>query len=798
MYDTLSLKSIVTIAENIRVNDLKKELLKNANWYSTVCTMLELYNGSKYLEKLSNYPAALQYLMLSDSDYCDQLLATDICENYYSKQMLLNVLECFDDINKKLTVNELYDFCISVSNTEFYTCLHNEFLRRLIGEYSETKNLIIINNMIHILKVVDPTMIISYLDNMTDEVRQALTSKYFSKFDIKEAKDLEAIASLCNDYADDLNRLCEEYYLYNFPNWMVTTKNPIVRLLNTLDNISTHFDEEIDDWIEFYINNIVERDIFEQEQLSNTIESLDYEDFITLCCNDTYFMAYVVDKELFYLLKHATEYLEDIDTWTLVKDMIEYGNSTFLKKLFYLVAEGESISDRSSICRKDIYEEYLDYDQLTVDDIRELNSLKVSDYELPHREYKIEFIEFKRLMLLPISYIKLAAHLEEFSGEKRTTLLQRLFEVSALTGIRADEDIRRVADLLKQKDLIEMYEKCSCKKFVGLNRFVKLLIHVDYKLIQQIKDEMDLEFLTYAKPEYEEGILLKDLEKEYLYGNRNSIRLQWMFHNSRRDINQDNLRYLCLTSYGENICNFLLDKNIKTGSKEFLKSMLASFVYDRYYENRYGNNALGRVLAYKIPESIEAAWCGNYERILDEYTISETDSFLDILSYGSAPIENSYNFAHGVARDCLVSLCESNRKIINVYRKEKLLAQGQVILTRLIRKDRCGLAIESNYVDSSEYRFVLVLDQVYYNGSIDSNEKEVCQKLLNGYVMNRSRQISAQGITCLDADENFKVLQVNMFIPLTRCGRQKINLLQSFPFDVLSEGTSVSHKVAVY
>lgn len=507
--------------------------------------------------------------------------------------------------------------------------------------------------------------------------------------------------------------------------------------------------------------------------------------------SNTELLKVIKDNLLFYSvlnggsLNSATKTLSLWCPECIKAELLSYAIKNNKEKFVNLLIDNGSVTlnlpENSLLLDKKIFSEIIDVNTLTADDLKAFCSM-TTDWE------KYTFIKTPlsvatlRLLYKHNTYtVEIANRLDPEVCYER---LQELLNLDTLFAIKSINNYDALTSILNKESLHDFCGEQGLR--VPEFTVVKLILAgVSLSVIKQMKNENDavfaLENLDFVKGD----VLLEDAKENFF---RNNKYFKYLVEQLKLiDYPEETALNFCTSGTAKYVYEFLINKQGIVGKKQekVLRCILDAALNNNYFSMKYSTGDLAKEIDYPITEQQAFNWSSNNNMTLavndDKYTAYEADNMKEIFKIGEFPSGNVLNYKNGRYRDTLVSLFDSNKKIVAVKKNNHVVMKAIIMLTKKVDSDSVEPAsISMKDCDQSNEDLVILVDSIF-ESNLSVMDYNNCLIVLAQLLNKKSRIMHCSLLFAEETLEHNKVLSTksvspSLFVSLSKNGKQ---LMQS-------------------
>lgn len=459
----------------------------------------------------------------------------------------------------------------------------------------------------------------------------------------------------------------------------------------------------------------------------------------------------------------------------------------------------------SLLFQKEFYERYVNINGLSLNNLKDCKILTGPPLVLPVGTYTFE--EVKALHGMPREYAELYGFLTIGKIDTKLLTVRQLAKRSLLKDI--DKDLfSGLARLLDVKTIYGYLEQdfahiSSCT----VHDCVQILANYDVlsKFVPEIKDRQEVSYLARNKEKARKYTSLKEFKNDIC-----SQDSSWELLREKMDFTEEFLQdkqeaiYQFLLREGASMATTYHDKLSDTKQEQFAR-IIKALLAGSYNTLKYYDDDLFREIDFRVTQEQKDIWCRNTRLEDGAYTAAECDDFYDTMQIGAKPYQTCLYYDGGAWAECLLSCFDSNKKVVNVYKEDTVVARALVRLTK-------GSYSPPDKADNSSLTFidieqpapkkqqkkeeclVLFLERSYTAG-LSPAEVELAESLIIRLCEKRARELGALLVlsASYNASDKYILTKLYLFVSKSKGGSQYMDSL-SGSASVQDEGSYRSNR----
>lgn len=436
-----------------------------------------------------------------------------------------------------------------------------------------------------------------------------------------------------------------------------------------------------------------------------------------------------------------------IDQWRgdYMEELIIYAIS-HKKKAFLLLIQNNkevfmSLPYTSVLFRADFYSHIVNINTMNERNLKQCSKIVNCHKNFLELFYdkQCTFEEFAVLSKEPWEYAKVYFLLQIPRVDERLNVIREVIHKSCL---RYGMDFKPIAEQLSVHPLSYWMQK-TLAGIDGLDAEVTIRILENYKKIGHLtKDVRNVVEARYIVCNIQKCQQYKDMEsirEEILRENKEWLGLQEKFCFSPEFIqeNEERIRNFIFDDGAYIMWTYLEQMQQKA---EELRRLVYAELAGRFREVKYFGNDLEKELDYPVSDFEENVWMENLWEEQNELRVWEEDGLLPVMRIGEVPYHTCLSYKNGMYKDCLLACHDSNKKILYLSLKGKIVLRAAIRLTKGFPGRECqdketpqlefadlSNIRKENSQPQKEEQLVLFLEKAYMAGLPENMQKSAME-----------------------------------------------------------------------
>lgn len=300
------------------------------------------------------------------------------------------------------------------------------------------------------------------------------------------------------------------------------------------------------------------------------------------------------------------------------------------------------------------------------------------------------FQEFAILYDMSAEYAKLYFLLEIPRVDDRIRVIREIIHAGCL---KKGMDLAPIAGQLSVRPFSQWMQKIF-SHIEGLEPEVGLRLLENYDrighLVQDVRTAAEARYITCSKKEllcHPEG--RRTLEDQDMEGIREAVlreNPEWLKLRDEFQLtdefiaeNEARIRSFIFNDGAHIIWTYLQQMRYKS---EELRRLVYAELTGRFRELKYFGNDLEKELDYPVSELDKNVWMKNLREEKGDLWIWEEDGLLPVMRIGEVPRETCLSYKTGVYKECLLACHDSNKKVLYLSWKGKIVLRAAIRLTK--------------------------------------------------------------------------------------------------------------------
>lgn len=803
----LSLNNKIKIIHNYKLldldlNSIKKDLsveelsiLLDSNLKNKDIELPLIYQKALVKQGLFNWQSNLKsknILVLSILLCIDKSLKLN-CLNKDNLKLIHIPVRCFksylENINKTYKSKFYgcsFEFIINDKSFDAYKISYL-IINLLQMDINKSKFLMLFNCCYSLQE--NPTLdFLNRLNKLDTNIIEAL--KYFEYSTENDIKNILELLSK-DDTNEFLMYLAKQQYISRYSDNIFKIENDkfkdkliIVNKLENLLNVES-LKNVITCFVELYFQlNLMKKFLYNIENSDSS------------CLTPANFYSILLNDSRFKELKNST-YINNLINYSiinrkkaflkLVSNNINIINTSYKEKLIFnpIFCKIVNINSLNNTDLIYVTQDFVRQDILSMISDKISTSITLNEFKLLE---EVSYIESCKNLInlyfsLDLSIDNKITTFKEIKNIKDSKILfSQLNDISSLVKCL---NIKKLSDWINDYSYINGIDSKIC--WLILVNKVKL-----DKYLPDIRESYEIEFLlrndvlNYTLNRLKSNILTIDKDCKELFQLLN-------LPEGFKKTYENNIAKFCLKNLSTLSLIYYKNSSLSKVQKEnFLKIIKAELAGKLKYVKYYANSIEEELLVSNMDNNTKSCWIFNYESSSknSEFFAKECDDYYSTMSVGVYPTRTCLSYINGEYSQCLLSNFDSNKKIIYVYYKSKIV--GRAIL-RFSKTCENKMGKSLRFIDIVEDNIEKETDMKNNEKLILFLEKAYIGNISNVYYNRVMSEIIAlsllkaknMGVTCLisnyyrDAlDDQYYKKASNIFITRSKNGKQYLDSLQ--------------------
>ena len=351
-------------------------------------------------------------------------------------------------------------------------------------------------------------------------------------------------------------------------------------------------------------------------------------------------------------------------------------------------------------------EQYINLNTLNVVNLKALTNMN-APWDHGVLEDRIHtFAEIAALFRKPREYAVLYGKLQIDSVDKRLRIIRELTKHNALDDTFNEDDLQNLAEKLTIMPLSQWTEKhFSHIDGISAPTAAKLLSVYDSALpfIGELQNANDVLLVKRNVGQLEHVQSIADLKASILNHDSAWLNLKELMSISdefEKKHREKIIEFVCRD--GAQIALTYYKSIGSSTQRESLRRIVKAELMSAFHELKYHADDLRRELELKVTVKESAVWRECIEDQADGLTVRECDNFYSTMNLGITPSETCLSYIDGNQRECLLSNFDSNKKILYVWRDNRIVARALIRLT----KGKYGNHVKQQKTEETSLSFV--------------------------------------------------------------------------------------------
>lgn len=453
-----------------------------------------------------------------------------------------------------------------------------------------------------------------------------------------------------------------------------------------------------------------------------------------------------------------------------------------------------SISGRSILFHRTFYEKCVNVNSLNkknLEDCKTLLDMKGISWDLiVDRGYT--FDEVALIYDLPEEYLQLYGY---FSARRTDERLRIMREIVRKQCLSEDMDLANLSEMLIKKPM-SRWMQCEFGHISGLTYENALRLLCEYRVLERLIPDM--------RSNAEVRCVLNNIEKidnfpslSDMYQHVVDYDEEWrsmadLFGYTKEFIADNKKRIIdFILRDGAHIIMAYYQTN--EHKKDMLRRLVNAELLGRFKEMKYYRDDLVREIDYDITDGQKSTWMQNTQINAGELSIWEEDGLIPVMLMGEVPMYTCLSYISGVYNQCLLACHDSNKKILNMSYKGKIVLRAAIRLTKGTfhetekkvdgpKLEFADLIAEKEKTDHDDHKkqeqLTLFVECAYIAGLPESMEKRACEMILK-LMRQKAKNLSAQLVVSMSYQEYLKDTLIpayySIYISKSKAGEQYLD-----------------------
>lgn len=483
---------------------------------------------------------------------------------------------------------------------------------------------------------------------------------------------------------------------------------------------------------------------YDLKMLETKLKGLDNTDISKNLYNRSSYINFIFGNKL------SNFPLEDI--YGAREKLLIYAISNNKKRFIQLIQEYPQefldIGERSALYYQDFYEKYVNINTLTLKNLITLKTMCGYSMRIGLlKENNYTFEEICTLYDLPGQYFKLYNYLLDLKIDARMLIIRQLAKRNLLNNSMSDEEIEKLAQMLKIKNLYRWIEK-DFAHIKGIKQENVITILLNYseikRFIPQIHDYIELRYVIRNINKLQQYDNLEDIKDniETLDKNWKELVSIMDFNNQFINDNKQHIKNFLLKNGAELALTYTTSRQYN--EQDTFKKILKAELMGQFKKLKYFTDDLHREIDFDLESEQITEWTSNNREIQNgEIQVKEYDDFYSTMILGESPQHTCLSYKNGAYNKCLMACFDSNKKIIYAKINDEIVGRAMVRLTKGTyssykeTKEKLSFVdlenvqnIEVPKVEKNEY-LTIFLETPYIAGVSSKQERQIKEMFIS-------------------------------------------------------------------
>lgn len=361
---------------------------------------------------------------------------------------------------------------------------------------------------------------------------------------------------------------------------------------------------------------------------------------------------------------------------------------THKKKAFLnLVRENmelyQSIPFNSILFYRTFYEKCLNVNTMNKKNLSDCKTMKCSGKIawslLERREHT--FGEMALIYSLPENYVRLYESFSARRTDERICIMREIVKSQSLPGEIRQEELSK--NLMKKRLSQWMKKDFSHIEDLSHQNAVCLLSEYDMLagFIPDMNNNAEVRYVWNNIEQCKKYASMEEIRRHSLEENEEWKYLVKTFDFSEQFIaeNQKQIRKFIFED-GAHIMKIYCES--QKGKQEALRRLTSAELMGRFKELKYYQNDLIQEIDFPITDRQKKVWMENSSEEHGELAVWEEDGLLPVMQMGVKPYRTCLSYEDGMYRQCLLACHDSNKKVLYLSYRGKVVLRAAVRLTK--------------------------------------------------------------------------------------------------------------------
>lgn len=369
--------------------------------------------------------------------------------------------------------------------------------------------------------------------------------------------------------------------------------------------------------------------------------------------------------------------------------IITYAVLNGKKRFLKLIEEtGETfwrISNDSILFKENFYQDYFNLNSLTKEDLHNCNDIYTYSSYLEHLKPRCyTFQEIKALSKQPKIVWKLYSMLTCTKVDQRLLVLREIRKKNLRSIWLSDEEIESLAKLLSIKPLSRWRDQEFGHIHIKPENMIRLLISYDKiaKFMPDVHDEEEAMFLAWNANMVAGCENMEDIRSNIGKFDSDFADFKDRFNLTEEFLSLHTDTVLSFIRKGGSHLALTYFNNIRSFRKEAFKRIVKAELMGQLSEVKYHEGDLEQEIDYPVNHKLDSLWKTNRDMRHGALALKECDDFYSTMNIGTMPTRTCLSYIDGQYNECLLSLFDSNKKILYVRQDNLIIGRAIIRLTK--------------------------------------------------------------------------------------------------------------------
>lgn len=402
-----------------------------------------------------------------------------------------------------------------------------------------------------------------------------------------------------------------------------------------------------------------------------------------------------LEQEAHQMVKNRIAYIsffynnQYIDQWRgeHMEALIIYAISHKKKAFLLLIQENKeifiSLPSTSVLFQVEFYSHVVNINTLNQRNLRQCRKIINCQKEFLELFYdkKCTFEEFAVLSEVPIEYTELYFLLQISRVDDRLRVIREIIHRGCL---EKGMNLPQIAEQLSVQPFSQWMQK-TFSGIEGINSQVGMKVLENYKkikhLIKDVRTVAEARYIACNALRFQKDTNMDHIRERVLRENEDWLQLQEKFQFTQEFIreNEERIRTFIFDDGAYIMWTYLKQMRQKT---EELRRLVFAELSGRFRELKYFENDLEKELDFPVSEFSKNIWRKNLQEEKEDLRIWEEDGLLPVMRIGEVPYHTCLSYQTGTHKECLLACHDSNKKILCVSFKGKIVLRAAIRLTK--------------------------------------------------------------------------------------------------------------------